>query len=89
MRGGALDACWCLVAVLVSNMVTPFVRCTDSVPRRHMVFKHYTGFTDLLKSLLQGMRSVVNAAETPDIACLLKKTPKCPGAGVWQSSGGM
>lgn len=51
MRDGALDACWRLVAVSVSNMEIPFVRCTGSVPRRHMVLKRYIGFTDSLKSL--------------------------------------
>lgn len=51
VRDGALDACWRLVAVSVSNMEIPFVRCTGSVPRRHMVLKRYTDFTDLLKSL--------------------------------------
>lgn len=46
VRGGALDACWRLVAISVSNMEIPFVRCIDSVPRRLMVFKsYYSGFT--------------------------------------------
>lgn len=52
VRGGALGACWRLVAASVCNMAMPFVRCTDSVPRGHMVLKRrYTGFTDSLKML--------------------------------------